>query len=137
MVKRKHISLIYQYNNNWIGGAYYILNIIRALNVLPNIEKPFLTIYYTSDSSLDELKNISYPYIEYVKCNMEFNFFEKGINALWLKFIKKEFFIKTLPAEHIDNFYYKTFAVNSSNINKYYFWIPDFQDLYLPEFFKP
>ncbi len=34
MAKRKRVGLVYSYNENWVAGSYYILNIIHALNTL-------------------------------------------------------------------------------------------------------
>lgn len=136
MESKKHISLIYQYDDRWIGGTYYILNIIRALNSLKIEEKPFLTIYYNDDSTLSAVKAITYPDIEYVKFSSDLNILKKIFNRINLKVFSRELFLKRLPSKNIANFYFKTFNIDSNNIDKYYFWIADLQDLCLPHFFK-
>ena len=136
MNKGKHISLIYQYNDKWIGGTYYILNIIRALNFLNEDQKPFLTIYYSQGSSLVDLENINYPKIEYVEFTLNWSFIKKAINKTGIELFNRQWFTKKLPAKRVSNFYFKTFDIDSSNIDNYYFWIADLQDLCLPHFFS-
>ena len=36
---KKRIGIIYNFDENWIGGAYYIQNLIRSLNYLSNKEQ--------------------------------------------------------------------------------------------------
>jgi len=137
MAERKHISLTYQYDDKWIGGTYYMLNIIRALNQLPDASKPFLTIYHNSGSSLNDLNQVAYSYIEYVEFSAELGLLKKALNKAYLKLFRTEFFYKKLPAAKVENYYFKTFVVDSSNIKNYYYWIADLQDLILPQFFQP
>ena len=40
MDKRKRIGIIYRGGKGWIGGVYYIQNVINALNILPDKDKP-------------------------------------------------------------------------------------------------
>ena len=54
MVVKKNITLIYQYNENWIGGTYYIQNIIKALNFLKDADKPELTIISKQGTSFPQ-----------------------------------------------------------------------------------
>ncbi|MFD2873850.1 glycosyltransferase family 4 protein [Mucilaginibacter ximonensis] len=136
MDERKRIGLIYQYNENWIGGTYYILNIIRALNKLDEPIKPFLTIYYNSGSSLDSISALGYKHIEFIKFSSALSVPQKVGNILSLKIFGTQVFKKKLPANYVENFYFKTFDIDESNIGKYFFWIADLQDLCLPQFFR-
>ena len=40
MVKRKRVGLVYSYDENWVAGSYYIMNIIHALNTIGENLKP-------------------------------------------------------------------------------------------------
>lgn len=40
----KVIGLIYDWDENWVGGSYYIENLILALGALPG-QQPALKIY--------------------------------------------------------------------------------------------
>ena len=59
MVKRIKLGLLYSYNDNWIGGTYYILNMIRLFNRLPNYKKPTIYIIHEFNTSLNEIKEIN------------------------------------------------------------------------------
>jgi glycosyltransferase involved in cell wall biosynthesis len=135
MVKRKHISLIYQYSDNWIGGTYYILNIIKALKFLPDSERPFLTVYYENSTSPVDLNNVNYPYIECVGFSFKLNIISRLINRFSDKILGRQLIMVKLPAEKVVNFYYRTLNIDNANLENYYCWNPDFQDLYLPQFF--
>ena len=67
MGERKQINLLYTYNTNWIGGTYYVLNIIKAFNGLPDHEKPIVGIYSPLKSDIGEIDNIGYPYLKVVR----------------------------------------------------------------------
>jgi glycosyltransferase involved in cell wall biosynthesis len=136
MAERKHISLIYQYDDNWIGGTYYILNVVRSLSTLNEGAKPFLTIFYNLGSALNDLKSIEYPYIEYIEFSTKINNLKKAFNQISLMIFDKELFLKRLPVKKVVNFYFKTYKIDPRNIEKYFFWIADLQDLCLPHFFK-
>jgi glycosyltransferase involved in cell wall biosynthesis len=136
MVKRNQISLIYDYDVNWIGGTYYILNIIKAINFLPDYEKPFITIYHDYTSVLDDIKAINYPYMKYVGFKYNLSKSARIINNLSLLLGGKEIVTAKLPGKKVDNFYYRPFTISDANIGKYFCWIADLQDLCLPEFFK-
>src|ERR1700728_2643067 len=136
MAERKQIALIYDYDVNWIGGTYYILNIIKALKCLPDTEKPGLIIFHDKLSSLTDIKNIDYPYIQYTGFNYRLSRVSKIINNILLLTIGKELITVKLPLKKVGNFYYRTFVIDNSNIEKYYCWIADLQDMFLPQFFK-
>lgn len=136
MAERKQIALIYDYNAGWIGGTYYILNIVKALKFLPDDEKPQLTIFHDNETVLNDIENVNYPYISYIGFKYRMSHISQIINTILLIInIKKLIKIK-LPLKKISNFYYKPFFVDNSNIEKYYCWIPDLQPLCLPQFFK-
>lgn len=134
MDERKQITLLYQYNDNWIGGSYYIINIIKALNCLDDFEKPNIHIQYAFGTSIDEIKKINYPYIEYF--SYSFDIFERIINKLSRVFFGKNLIKIKLKGESIKNLYPMSHSINKKNINNFFYWIPDFQDRYLPHLFS-
>lgn len=136
MVERKQIALVYDYDVNWIGGTYYILNIIKAINFLPDAEKPSLTIYHDKINSLSDIENINYPYITFVGFNYKLSRVAGIINNICLMTIGKELITVKLPSKIVENLYYRTFIIDKVNIRNYYSWVADLQDLYLPQFFK-
>jgi len=136
MVERKQIALIYDYNTGWIGGTYYILNIVKALNFLPDAEKPELTIFHDIDSPLGDIRKVAYPYISFEGFHYRMSHISQIINTILLLNNSKRLIKVKLPLSKVGNFYYKSFFLDTSNINKYYCWIPDLQPMFLPQFFK-
>jgi glycosyltransferase involved in cell wall biosynthesis len=136
MDKRKQISLIYQFDSNWIGGTYYIINIIKSLLHLSDIDKPKLLIIYNLKSSIADIENINYPYIAYHKYNFEFYLIEKSINFLAKLLIGRILIKKKINLLVINNLYPAGVWTNLSNVKNYYYWIPDFQEKYLPQYFS-
>jgi glycosyltransferase involved in cell wall biosynthesis len=136
MAERKQISLLYQYNDNWIGGTYYILNIIRALNVLDDAEKPYLRILYNSEESIDFITELKYPYIEFNYFNPKYTLAQRILNRLSHEIVGKGTVRKKIQFAGIKNLYPINATIDTSNIKGFYFWIPDFQEWYLPEFFS-
>ena len=66
MGKRYYIGIIYHVNKAWIGGTYYIQNLISALNLISDEEKPIIDIYSIYKEDFLELVRITgYPYMEY------------------------------------------------------------------------
>jgi len=136
MVERKQVALIYDYDANWIGGTYYILNIIKALGFLPDEEKPQINLYHDHSDLLTDIIDINYPHINYIGFDYKPSRRLVTVNNIFLLLFGKELATVDLPGKSVHNFYYRKFYINTKNIDKYYCWIPDFQDLYLPHFFK-
>ena len=43
--RRKKIGIIFNFKGYWLGGAYYVQNIIKALNHLEENDKPEIIIF--------------------------------------------------------------------------------------------
>jgi glycosyltransferase involved in cell wall biosynthesis len=132
------IGLIFNYNEKWIGGTYYILNLIHVLNHIEDNKKPNLIIF----SNLKDFKILKnetkYPFLEF----QEFNenpqtSFLKIFNQIASKFFKfkifKRRFKKSIDA--VFPFESNNF-INSINGDKRIYWIPDFQEKHFPEYYS-
>jgi glycosyltransferase involved in cell wall biosynthesis len=126
--------LLYKYQENWIGGTYYILNIIKALNLLSDEEKPYLTILH-SQQSITDIRKIKYPYIDFVSFNFSMPFAKRMLNKLSSLLKLKLIFTHNLPGT-IENLYPFTDTISQKNIKHVFAWIPDFQEQHLPEYFS-
>jgi hypothetical protein len=135
MAERKHITLIYAYNDNWVGGAYYILNIIRALQLLPDEEKPRLSIVHDDQSSVQPILDLNYPRIDFQPVNFNFSLAERVINRVSLAVLGRLLAKKKIPG-NIRNLYPVSEIIDTGNVEDFYYWIPDFQERYLPHFFS-
>ena len=137
MDSRKRIGLLFRYNENWIGGTYYLLNLVHALNALPDRTKPEIAIITEREKNFLYVKEeTNYPYLRYVKDRSAINLFGKAVNAASLRTIKKKAVDPRLENEYD--------LVFPNPIGPYFdripderkgYWIPDFQELHLPGFF--
>ena len=139
--KRVEIAILYQFTRNWVAGAYYIQNLIVALNTLNDENKPLINVYCNGKEYFQELKETTdYPYlVEHFYDFKEKYFLVKVLNK----------FKALLDYNH----YKKTGALNLSKTDnvlvypvsdladiKFFkhtlVWIPDFQEKYLPSLFS-
>src|ERR1700744_5594021 len=135
MVKRKAIGLSYIYNENWIGGTYYIENLIHALNSLNDDEKPHITLIISGYKKIKVAKSkFTYPYLSFRLDSGEKNVIFQFVNKVNNRLFKKRIFpqqIKNLDAVFP---YYQ--SIQQSAAKKKIYWIPDFQEHFIPEFFN-
>lgn len=136
MDQRKCITLLYNFNENWMGGTYYVLNIIRALNYLDDVEKPSILVLYDQKSSTKPIEEIGYPYIHFQAFNFTLSYPKRIINKLFYYLTGDVFFKQLLPVSVTNNIYPLTRYIDPSRIQKGYYWIPDFQEKYMPELFS-
>jgi len=131
--KKLNIVINYSYDENWIGGTYYIQNLIHALQQLNDAEKPFLHIKSSDNDAVEKLYILTqYPYLKKFTPYSQITKLQRGINKISKIICKTNIFSL-----------YKTFDLEfpgSFSENKYFkeklFWIPDFQEKYLPHFFS-
>lgn len=136
MAQEKRVGIIYNYNENWIGGAYYIQNLICSLNFIPEEEQLNLHIL-TQDKSIFQnlMKVTGYKKLEFIQYEPEFTVLERIINRLSSWIFRKYFILKrpqidcVLPVFGLPD--------DLKHIPNIIFWIPDLQDKNLPDFFLP
>lgn len=139
MARRKQVGLLYSYDEQWIAGAYYISNIIHALDTLSDEDKPELTILSDSLETYHKLvEETRYPYLrffEYPVKEKQLSFVKKGLNKIFRIFINKNAFVWKPLYPKLDLLYPRQLKGISENLIKVN-WIPDFQEDYLPQFFS-
>jgi len=136
MAERKHINLIYRYDDNWMGGTYYILNIIKSLKLLSDDQKPELLILHPIGCPLDGVTNLDYPFISFRALNLKISVQKRLVNKLFYYLNGKRIFNYKLPSDLLPNTYPLYFDMSDEQISKGFYWIPDFQEEYYPEFFS-
>lgn len=135
MAKGKLIGIIYNYNENWIGGAYYIQNLIRSLNFLPEDEKSQLYILSNTKAAFNELQNqTDYPYLKFIEYPVNYNRIERLINKISFKLFKNQIIEKKIKLDWVFPLY--DIPQNLKHINNLLFWIPDLQEKFLANFFS-
>jgi glycosyltransferase involved in cell wall biosynthesis len=136
MVTRKQITLIYSYDDNWIGGTYYILNIIKALKTLEDNLKPSLLILHSSKSSIDPIVEIGYVDISFKAIDLKLSLFKKIVNKLFYYLNGNMIFKINLPKGIGENVYPLAYSVDNESVKKGRYWIADMQEYFLPDFFS-
>jgi glycosyltransferase involved in cell wall biosynthesis len=136
MVERTRVTLLYSYDDNWIGGTYYILNIIKGLNTLPDHLKPQLLILHNSKSKTSSISEIGYPYINLQESDFKFSVFERVVNKASRLLTGRLFYKLKLPTEIRRNVYPLPHLVDNAGLTNSFYWIPDLQEYYLTSFFS-
>jgi glycosyltransferase involved in cell wall biosynthesis len=145
MAERPKIALIYSYNSDWIAGAYYILNLVYALNKQDDKDKPELIILSYSQEEFDIIAKTHYPYLKFQHLNEKdfwasYNLLERIINKISRIVIKRDVFRKAQTTKRLkvqaDLLFPASEHIYFSTIKKKLFWIPDFQEYFLPQFFS-
>lgn len=134
MNNRKKLALVFRYEENWIGGTYYILNIIRALNTLDQSEKPEITIISTKKEDFTYVQSeTDYPFLGFIKIRKK-----RRIDSLAKIYPKLKYVIKPQVIDPDFDMVFpnpeKHYVIK--NENSKCFWIPDFQEAHLTEFFS-
>lgn len=141
MVIRKRIAFIYSYNEKWIGGTYYIQNILHSFNSLADAQKPEVTLLYANQSDVDSVQNNNYPYIHFEKIHHHSFILLRIIRRIVRTLFKINLFLPYLKNKKITNGYFDiifpaSIIFNKKIAKKDIYWIPDFQEKYLPHFFS-
>jgi len=129
---RPKIGVPFNYDDSWIGGTYYIKNLISSLNLLAESEKPEIWMLSHNRESFEFIqKNTGYKYLNWMQpaflsgidggISRRARFF--SLLTPW--FLKKKLRFDMIFPYPIDTRWQQTAC-----------WIPDFQDKVLPEFFS-
>lgn len=131
-MKRPVIGIPFNYDESWIGGTYYIKNLVSSLNLIHTSRQPEVWIISHSETSFDFIKKgTGYPHLHWTKPAM-IQSIDGGISRKvkllsWLtpSFLKKKLSFDLIFPYPIDTKLQQTAC-----------WIPDFQDKRLPNFFS-
>ncbi len=137
-MRRKRIGLIFSYDELWLGGTYYILNLVNAFNVLEENLKPELIIFSNPIDFNILFKETQYPYLifVYLSDNPQSKVL-RLINRISKKAIGKKFFSRRCKKEIDAVFPFRKFDYfRNVPLNKQIYWIPDFQEKHFPEFYS-
>lgn len=138
MGTKDEIAIIYDYSDGWIGGVYYVQNLISAMTLLPDEDKPKIYVYSHNEKDVDELKDITgYPYLVFQQVENK-TFFEKVINRLhYLFFPQQGSYLKSVTKQRLKGkFIFPVMDYKGAREDIALYWIPDFQELYYPQYFS-
>jgi glycosyltransferase involved in cell wall biosynthesis len=137
MKNRKKLGLIFSYDEQWIGGTYYTINLIHALNILSEEDKPEIVVFSNEEDFTKLQKETQYPYLKFELLEQgKLGVLSRLINKITSKTFKKVIF-KQQYKGHLDALFImqRSGYLESIPVEKRIYWIPDFQDKHYPEFF--
>lgn len=134
MVKiRKRIGILFISDD--IGVIYYLVNIVRTLEYLPDYQKPDIVVFYNSECK-KHLNLFNYPFLKKVWINLK----SKNRIKFYLKSLisQKNLFYEMIISEcEIDAIFpFNDFPIAVNTNVKIISWIPDFQHKFFPKYFN-
>jgi glycosyltransferase involved in cell wall biosynthesis len=132
MVKRTKIGLLFTYDENWIGGTYYIVNLIHALKRLPESKQFFLNIYVSDLKHYQsQIAPINYSFIKPILIKRNSRLVTK-IKSILARFNVS---MPSMLKADCDLIFPNPDIGMAVSHKKELYWIPDFQEKYYPKFF--
>lgn len=137
MAKRIKLGLVFKYDEAWVAGSYYILNLIHALKTLPEEKQPEIILFTDKIEDRERVAQIGYQFMVHKKYIPEFNFFEKILNKTTRALFKKNIIEKRMTNKDVDYVFMQRRSWETDLLDnaKKIFWIPDCQELMMPELF--
>ncbi len=132
-IKRKRVGILYHFSTKWMGGVIYIVNLIKALDFLPDEDKPEIYLFYKPDLQrfVDEL---NYPYLHkiirpYPKVHTTF---------LKSMLTQKNLFVDDIIDQYqLDSIFpLHDYPIKSKKDCKLISWYADLQHKHYPQFFS-
>lgn len=136
--KRKVIGLVFTGSENWIGGLYYIANIVKAIQYLPKEKQPHVVLLYNSHTPQELLEDLKFENVTQVFL-YDIALVRRIVYSALFRLLKKNFLFKYhIQKYKIDilypfNEYHADLEFLPCSV---YYWIFDFQHKFLPELFS-
>lgn len=127
------VGILLMFDDNWLGGAQYYRNLIKAVNDIPNREIEFVLFV---DLNVDNTKLKEFQHLEIVKTKLLKRFsLSWVIRKLIVKLLRIDLnLISLLQENKIDVLSHSGWLGKHSEIPTIG-WIPDFQHMHFPGFF--
>lgn len=109
----KNFAIDFNLNKDWIGGSYYVRNLIAAIGLLPPEEQPIITLLSDQAESVTFAQETGYPHLRWIKSG---DFYKNP----------EDYPFDLIFPWSAEDQAYRTIS-----------WIPDFQELHLPYYFTP
>lgn len=131
--ERLKVGIIFNFSAHWLGGIFYIINVVKTLDFLDDWDKPEIFLFYPQGLS-QFLDKFDYPYLNRVE--WDFPSMVKGTLKSWI--VRKNLFIHEILKQHsLDAVYpLQDYPIKTSTPAKLISWNADFQYKYYPEFFS-
>lgn len=137
MGKRISLGLLFTVNEGWIGGTYYILNLIHALGTLPDAEQPNLVILSTRTADYEVAQQTGYRYLQYRNpYQYKRNWLEAAVNKGLRMLLGNDVIDKRLSGKEVSAIFPAVDDAVFDQVPHKIYWMPDFQHCYYPQFFE-
>lgn len=130
--ERLRLGILFYFNQTWMGGILYIVNLLKTLDFLEDEEKPEITLFYNPDLKkyVDQIK---YSYISLIPWKYPSIF--NGYFKSWF-YHKNIFICKILNIYDLHVVYpLLDYPLKIKSKTKLIGWYADLQHKYYPEFF--
>ncbi len=137
MAQKIKLGLVFKYDEAWVAGSYYILNLIQALKTLPNNKQPEIILFTDREEDRKKVEDIGYNNLTHKTYIPHFNFLEKLLNKISRKLTNKNVIEKRMNDSDVDYIFIqrRSWETDLLSNSKKIFWIPDCQELMMPELF--
>ncbi len=132
---RKQIGIIFNFKGSWLGGVYYLQNIIKSLAFLEENRQPIVYIFFTNELA-KQANEIKYPHLKLIPT--EFPNIYSGYLKSYI--FGENYFIKNIVDTYdLDGIY--PLYDNPIRLSKKKFpgviatWFPDLQHKFYPNYF--
>ena len=136
MAKRIRIGINFTHDENWIGGTYYITNLVSSLKTLPDNHKPQIIVLTWNESDYDMIRQTGYPHLAYQNFFIPLNPVQRLVNKASGIISDKNVINKVLSDKQVDVVFPCYTSKHFEKVSGKIFWIPDFQEIYYPNFFS-
>ena len=137
MKHRNRFGLIFSYDEQWIGGTYYTVNLINAFKALPESLQPIIVVFsnpldYNRLQTETDYKSLCFELLKESKVSGWQSFVNKISAYLFGRKIFRQLYKGSVNALFL---FQQCSYLDSIPMEKRIYWIPDFQDKHLPHFF--
>jgi glycosyltransferase involved in cell wall biosynthesis len=132
---RRKIGIVYNYNDKWIGGTYYINSIIAVLKE----KRDLFELFIITNNKKNKINDLPFVYFKY-------SLFDRIINLIRRIYPKiVDIYLSTLGKRNIKKLMFFDFIFPVVQVNFYFeklpdekkiYWIADLQENYFPAFFQ-
>jgi len=133
---RLNIGLFYQNDEAWIGGTYYMLNLVQALHHISPNQQPIISVLSNNIADFEQLKKLTnYPHLAFCNTETKPNALQRGINRILRPILGKNIFETRPKLDVVFPIKGQKYLYFTELVRQRVSWIPDFQEEFLPELF--
>lgn len=132
------LAIPYAYNEHWIGGTYYIQNLLWALSLVSQDKRPKVILLTGNKQEGLDLEAIFGKQFTIRSEDCTLSLKERALNRLLKPVLGREPFDKRFEPEEIDIVFpaQKKQVFEKLSRSKLVYWIPDLQHKRYPAYFK-